>query len=165
MKNVSIWWTKSLLSISESDWLCLSVDIIEMLWRRRTDYPQHWYCILFVEESFFSSCFKHEAFKIQMLTLLVLATQKNPKISVDGKPSNFLCFYMQCLESSCPVSAKFTEKCIQKDRLTMKSRWLKRHVLQEKIFLNALQRSIFIDRSPALHSVLHRARWNLMWLQ
>lgn len=48
----------------------------EILWMRRTNYPQHWHCILFVEESFFSSCFKYKAFKIQMLILLLLATHK-----------------------------------------------------------------------------------------
>lgn len=31
------------------------------------DYPQHWYCILFVEESFFSSCFKYEVLKSKCL--------------------------------------------------------------------------------------------------
>lgn len=50
----------------------------------------------------------------------------------------------------------------------MKTRWLKKPVLQEEIFLNAFQCYIFIDGSPPLYSTVmptEHTYSNEMWLQ
>lgn len=155
MKNISTWSVDQVISVNFWIWLASSFYWLQKYCGWGGGYPKHWYCILFVEESFFSSAFKYKAFKIQMLILLELATY-NKKISGDKKPSNFLRFYMQCLENSWPISATFKENYIYKrtDEL-WKADWKGMYYSKWSFWM--LFNVFFNDGSPALQSMLHWA--------